>query len=260
MLKYTKSDTADFFAADGEKDMQLIGNSWDNVLEGEFSKSYFARLTEAVDEEYATKIVYPPKTEIYSAFKNVPYEAVKVVILGQDPYHGAGQANGMAFAVGKGVPLPPSLVNIFKEIEDDTGKAPKGSTLTGWAKQGVLLLNTVLTVRQGQPQSHAGYGWQQFTDAVISSLAKRETPMVFMLWGANAINKKPLIGTRHLILESVHPSPLSAYRGFFGCRHFSKANEYLRANGLTPIDWSYVDDIADELSPYYGGNGKIFRA
>lgn len=243
-----------------EKNMQLIGNSWDDVLEGEYQKSYFSRLNEAVDEEYATKIVYPPKTEIYSAFKNVPYEAVKVVILGQDPYHGAGQANGMAFAVGKGVPLPPSLVNIFKEIENDTGKAPKGSTLTGWAKQGVLLLNTVLTVRQSQPQSHAGYGWQQFTDAVIASLAKRETPMVFMLWGSNAINKKPLIGTRHLILESVHPSPLSAYRGFFGCKHFSKANEYLKANGLTPIDWSYVDDITDGLSGYYGGSGKIFRA
>ena len=166
----------------------------------------------------------------------------------------------MAFAVGKGVQLPPSLVNIFKEIESDTGLKPHGSTLTGWAKQGVLLLNTVLTVRSGEPQSHAGLGWQRFTDAVISSLSGREKPMVFMLWGANAINKKPLIGTPHLILESVHPSPLSAYRGFFGCKHFSKANEFLKENGMTPIDWAYVDDRSDELSEYYAGASRIKRA
>ena len=154
--------------------MQVIGNSWDEILEKEYEKPYFSQLTEAVEREYAEKTVYPPKPEIYSAFKTVPYDDVKVVILGQDPYHGAGQANGMAFAVGKGVQLPPSLVNIFKEIESDTGEKPRGSTLTGWAKQGVLLLNTVLTVRSGEPQSHSGLGWQRFTDAVISSLSARE--------------------------------------------------------------------------------------
>lgn len=240
--------------------MQVIGNSWDEVLEKEYEKPYFAELTSAVDKEYAKKTVYPPKPEIYSAFKSVPYDDVKVVILGQDPYHGAGQANGMAFAVGKGVPLPPSLVNIFKEIESDTGVKPQGSTLTGWAKQGVLLLNTVLTVRSGEPQSHSGLGWQRFTDAVISSLSAREKPMVFMLWGANAVNKKPLIGMSHLILESVHPSPLSAYRGFFGCKHFSKANAFLTEHGMMPVDWAYVDDRSDELSDYYKGNGRIIRA
>lgn len=240
--------------------MDYIGNSWDGILKEEFEKPYFSKLSELIEDEYKTHIVYPPQTEIYSAFKRVSYENVRVVILGQDPYHGAGQANGMAFAVGKGVQIPPSLVNIFKEIESDVGVIPKGSTLTGWAAQGVLLLNTVLTVRQGQPQSHAGYGWQQFTDAVIKQLAKREKPMVFMLWGANAINKKPLIGKKHLILESVHPSPLSAYRGFFGCKHFSKANEFLTANGLAPIDWGYVDDISDSLAGYYGGEKRIFRA
>ena len=166
----------------------------------------------------------------------------------------------MAFAVGKGVPLPPSLVNIFKEIEDDIGSVPKGSTLTGWAKQGVLLLNTVLTVRQGQPRSHENLGWQQFTDAVVMQLSKREKPMVFMLWGSNALSKKPLVAPQHLVLESVHPSPLSAYRGFFGCKHFSKANEFLKANGITPVDWTYVDDLGDSLASYYAGTKKIFRA
>ncbi len=240
--------------------MQVIGNSWDGVLQNEYAKAYFQKLNELVEQEYSHNIVYPPKTEIYSAFKNVPYEEVKVVILGQDPYHGAGQANGMAFAVGKGVPLPPSLVNIFKEIEDDIGSVPKGSTLTGWAKQGVLLLNTVLTVRQGQPRSHENLGWQQFTDAVVMQLSKREKPMVFMLWGSNALSKKPLVAPQHLVLESVHPSPLSAYRGFFGCKHFSKANEFLKANGITPVDWTYVDDLGDSLASYYAGTKKIFRA
>ena len=240
--------------------MEVIGNSWDGVLSEEFGKEYFAELMKKVDAEYASTTVYPPKTQIYSAFARVPYEDVKVVIIGQDPYHGPGQANGMAFAVGKGVDLPPSLVNIYKEIESDTGVAPKGSTLTGWAKQGVLLLNTVLTVRRGSPQSHSDFGWQRFTDAVIKSLAARETPMVFLLWGANALAKKPLIGTRHLVLESVHPSPLSAYRGFFGCKHFTKANEFLKVNGLVPIDWAYVDDVTENLSAYYGGAQRIHRA
>lgn len=237
--------------------MGEIGNSWDEVLGKEYEKEYFLRLKEAVKREYAEHEVFPPMPEIYSAFKGVPYEAVKVVILGQDPYHGPGQANGMAFAVGRGVDLPPSLINIFREIKDDTGAEPRGSTLTGWAKQGVLLLNTVLTVRAHSPQSHRDLGWQTFTDAVIAALSRREKPMVFMLWGANALGKKQLIAPRHLVLESVHPSPLSAYRGFFGCKHFSKANAFLEAHGMTPIDWAYVDDVA--AGGYYGGSGRIFR-
>lgn len=197
-------------------------------MQGEYGKDYFTRLMAAVDEEYARGTVYPPRPLVYSAMARVPYEKVRVVILGQDPYHGEGQANGMAFAVGKGVPLPPSLVNIFKEIESETGVLPDGSTLTGWASQGVLLLNTVLTVREHTPQSHADLGWQTFTDAVIESLARREEPMVFMLWGANALRKKSLIPPRHLILESVHPSPLSAYRGFFRLRTFRQSQRLPR--------------------------------
>lgn len=239
--------------------MEVIGNSWDEVLNEEYSKPYFVKLTERVDGEYAAGKVFPPKPEIYSAFKSVPYDEVKVVILGQDPYHGDGQANGMAFAVGKGVELPPSLVNIFKEIRDDVGVTPNGSTLVGWAKQGVLLLNTVLTVRAHEPQSHGELGWQVFTDAVITSLARREKPMVFMLWGSKALAKKQLIPPRHLVLESAHPSPLSAYRGFFGCRHFSKANEFLRSKGMTPIDWSLADDPLEGIADYYGGSAHIFR-
>ena len=217
--------------------MTVIGNDWDEILQGEYGKDYFTRLMAAVDEEYARGTVYPPRPLVYSAMARVPYEKVRVVILGQDPYHGEGQANGMAFAVGKGVPLPPSLVNIFKEIESETGVLPDGSTLTGWASQGVLLLNTVLTVREHTPQSHADLGWQTFTDAVIESLARREEPMVFML-------------------ESVHPSPLSAYRGFFGCGHFVKANDFLVSRALPPIDWAYADD---DKADYYSDNGKIER-
>ena len=203
--------------------MQVIGNSWDEILEKEYEKPYFSQLTEAVEREYAEKTVYPPKPEIYSAFKTVPYDDVKVVILGQDPYHGAGQANGMAFAVGKGVPLPPSLVNIFKEIESDTGEKPRGSTLTGWAKQGVLLLNTVLTVRSGEPQSHSGLGWQRSTDAVFSSRSARDKTLDFQLWGANATNNNPLTGTPYLNHQSEHASPWAASRGVCGCHHFSKS-------------------------------------
>lgn len=237
--------------------MQYIGNGWDDLLMREFSAPYFLALMQKVDVEYSSFNVYPPKKDVFSAMKTVDYKDVKVVIIGQDPYHGAGQANGMAFAVNKGVALPPSLVNIFKEIESEYGVAPKGSTLTGWAKQGVLLLNTVLTVRESQPQSHASYGWQQFTDAVIECCNNREEPMVFMLWGANAISKKRLISGKHLVLESVHPSPLSAYRGFFGCNHFVKANEFLEANGLHAVDWLNVD--ADEGGSAYYGPGKIIR-
>lgn len=236
--------------------MTVIGNEWDEILGDEYGKEYFARLTAAVDAEYASSEVYPPRPLVYSAMARVKYDDVRVVILGQDPYHGEGQANGMAFAVGKGVPLPPSLVNIFKEIESETGVAPKGGTLTGWAKQGVLLLNTVLTVRKGAPQSHSGLGWQEFTDAVIKSLGKREEPLVFMLWGANALKKRSLVPSRHLVLESVHPSPLSAYRGFFGCGHFTKANEFLVSRGLPAIDWAYTDD---EGGARYYESGEIRR-
>ncbi len=235
--------------------MDYVGNDWDNVLADEFGARYFSELMKKVDNEYATKKVYPPKNEIFSAMKAVDYEDLKVVIIGQDPYHGEGQANGMAFAVNKGVALPPSLVNIFKEIEDEYGEAPIGSTLKGWANQGVLLLNTVLTVREAEPQSHSSYGWQQFTDAVIKACSKREKPMVFILWGANAIAKKRLIGDRHLVLESVHPSPLSAYRGFFGCGHFRKANEFLERNGIETVDWLCIDAQEER----YYGNGKIIK-
>ncbi len=238
--------------------MSIICDGWDNVMKEEFDKEYFAELNRRVDEEYATKVVYPPRTHIYSAFRHVAYDDVKVVILGQDPYHGAGQANGMAFAVGKGIETPPSLVNIFKEIESDTGMRPNGSTLVGWAKQGVLLLNTVLTVRAATPQSHSAFGWQQFTDAVIAQLAARKKPMVFMLWGANAHNKAKLIPAHHLVLKSPHPSPLSSYRGFFGCKHFSQANEFLKANGMGSINWAQADEMSGEAD-YYAGAEKIHR-
>lgn len=235
--------------------MNYTGNGWDEILSGEFNAPYFKALMEKVNAEYATKTVYPPKDEIFAAMKTVDYDKVKVVIIGQDPYHGAGQANGMAFSVNKGVPLPPSLQNIFKEIKDEYGASPDGGTLIGWAKQGVLLLNTVLTVREASPQSHSAYGWQQFTDAVIEACNKRDKPMVFLLWGSNAIAKKKFISAPHLILESAHPSPLSAYRGFFGCGHFRKANEFLVANGQQPIDWLKSDDADDR----YYGSGTITR-
>ncbi len=235
--------------------MNYTGNGWDEILSGEFNAPYFKALMEKVNAEYATKTVYPPKDEIFAAMKTVDYDKVKVVIIGQDPYHGAGQANGMAFSVNKGVPLPPSLQNIFKEIKDEYGASPDGGTLVGWAKQGVLLLNTVLTVREASPQSHSAYGWQQFTDAVIEACNKRDKPMVFLLWGSNAIAKKKFISAPHLILESAHPSPLSAYRGFFGCGHFRKANEFLVANGQQPIDWLKADDADDR----YYGSGTITR-
>ena len=235
--------------------MNYTGNGWDEILSGEFNAPYFKALMEKVNAEYATGTVYPPKDEIFAAMKTVDYDKVKAVIIGQDPYHGAGQANGMAFSVNKGVPLPPSLQNIFKEIQNEYGASPDGGTLIGWAKQGVLLLNTVLTVREASPQSHSAYGWQQFTDAVIEACNKRSKPMVFLLWGSNAIAKKKFISAPHLVLESAHPSPLSAYRGFFGCGHFRKANQVLVANGQHPIDWLKADDDDDS----YYGSGTITR-
>lgn len=236
--------------------MNKIGNSWDEILRDEFNAEYYAELTKKVEGEYNSATVYPPYDLIFRALKMVDYNEVKVVILGQDPYHGEGQANGIAFAVNKGIPLPPSLVNIYKEIESDIGvKMPRSGTLLGWEEQGVLLLNATLTVRQGQPQSHSQFGWQRFTDAVTVALSKRPKPLVFILWGAGAGAKKSLIEPRHLVLTSPHPSPLSASRGFFGCKHFSKTNEFLESNGFSPIDWANVDG---GLASYYGG-GKIIR-
>ena len=236
--------------------MDKIGNKWDEILKREFESPYFAQLKEKVDEEYDKHTVFPPYDLIFRALKMTDYDDVKVVILGQDPYHGDGQANGIAFAVNEGIPLPPSLINIYKEIESDIGvKMPNIGTLIGWEEQGVLLLNATLTVRKATPQSHSQLGWQRFTDAVTKAIAEREKPVAFILWGAGAGAKKSLIPARHLVLMSPHPSPLSASRGFFGCKHFSKANEFLTEHGMTPIDWGNVEG---GIAKYYNG-GKIYR-
>ena len=219
--------------------MVNIGNDWDEVLRGEFEKEYYLKLREFLKQEYFTRKIFPDMYDIFNALKYTPYNNVKAVIIGQDPYHGEGQAHGLCFSVREGIEKPPSLKNIFKELHDDTGfTEPENGTLTKWAEDGVLLLNAVLTVREGQANSHQGKGWEIFTDAVISHLNKREKPMVFILWGRNARNKKTLItNPAHKILEAAHPSPLSAYNGFFGCRHFSKTNEFLKANGIEEINW-----------------------
>lgn len=220
--------------------MVKIGNDWDEILKGEFDKEYYQNIHAFLKEEYKTHTIYPNMFDIFNALKYTPYESVKVVIIGQDPYHGPNQAHGLCFSVQDNIKPPPSLVNIFKEINSDLGiEIPKSGNLTKWAKEGVLLLNNVLTVRAGSPNSHKGKGWEQFTDCIIKKLNMRESPLVFLLWGSNARSKASLITNKnHLILESVHPSPLSAYGGFFGCRHFSKTNEFLKQNGQTPIDWS----------------------
>lgn len=215
-------------------------NGWDELFLEEFNKPYFKNLKNFLLQEYATRTVYPPKSLILNAFDQTPYDKVKVVILGQDPYYNPGQAMGMSFSVNKGVAVPKSLQNMFKEIADDIGRpsAIEGGDLTPWARQGVLLLNTVLTVVAGQPNSHKGVGWETFTDAVINKLNSRNTPTVFFLWGRNALDKRALItNPTHLVLTAAHPSPLSAFNGFFGCRHFSKTNEFLRKNGLEEIVW-----------------------
>ena len=193
--------------------------------------------------EYATHTIYPPKDDLFRAFHETPLADVKVVILGQDPYHNVGQAMGMSFSVRRGIEVPPSLVNIYKEIHDDIGCAiPSHGDLTHWARQGVFLLNTVLTVRAHQANSHAGIGWEEFTDAVLRALDAQGRPIVYLLWGAPARKKKAMLqGSSQLILEAPHPSPLSAYRGFFGCRHFSKANAFLKDHGIEPIDWAITD-------------------
>lgn len=219
--------------------MVHTGNDWDNILAPLLNSELYTKIRAFLKEEYSSRIIYPPMNDIFNAFKYTAYRDVKAVILGQDPYHNEGQAHGLCFSVKEGVAIPPSLVNIFKEQKTDLGiTQPKSGCLTKWAKEGVLLLNTTLTVRQGIANSHSGCGWQAFTDEVIKLLNIREDPMVFLLWGANARSKTKYIdGSRHLILESVHPSPLSAFGGFFGCRHFSKTNEFLISHGKTPVDW-----------------------
>lgn len=217
-----------------------IENSWKSVLRDEFDKDYFVRLTEFVREEYRTaEAVFPPGNKIFAAFDATPFAEVKVVILGQDPYHNYGQANGLCFSVGDSVQMPPSLVNIFKEVNSDTGAPiPTSGDLTRWARQGVLLLNATLTVRAHQAASHQGRGWEQFTDAAVAALSARRENLVFLLWGNYAKRKGAVIDrSKHLVLESAHPSPLSAYHGFFGNHHFSRANAYLVEHGKAPVVW-----------------------
>ena len=223
--------------------MPPITNDWQQPLEVEFKKPYYKDLYKKVLEEYRSRQIFPNPDDIFNAFHLTPLKDVKVVILGQDPYHNDGQAHGLCFSVKPDVEVPPSLVNIYKELQDDLGcRIPNNGYLVKWAKQGVLMLNTLLTVRAHQAFSHKGIGWEQFTDAAIEALARQDRPMVFILWGRPAQSKKPMIyNSKHLILESAHPSPLSAYRGFFGSRPFSRTNEYLKENGLAPIDWQIED-------------------
>ncbi|MBQ1464083.1 MAG: uracil-DNA glycosylase [Ruminococcus sp.] len=221
--------------------MVNFGNEWDEILKDEFVKDYYLQLRKTLIQEYRTQRIFPGMYDIYNAMKLTSYSDVRCVIIGQDPYHGEGQAHGLSFSVKKGIAPPPSLVNIFKEIRDDVGidNLGKHGELTKWAQEGVLLLNSVLTVRANQARSHHGIGWEQFTTDVIRVLNEREKPMVFMLWGGDAKQKAQFItNPNHLILRAAHPSPLSAYNGFFGCRHFSKANQFLNDRGLGVIDWS----------------------
>ena len=220
--------------------MVHLGNEWDEILREEFESDYYRRIRAILKKEYAEYEIYPPKEDIFNALRYTSYSDVKAVLLGQDPYHGPGQAHGLCFSVRPGVEPPPSLKNIFRELETDMGlEPPTSGCLTPWAQEGVLLLNTTLTVRRGQANSHKNLGWTQFTDAVIRKLNDRTQPIVFLLWGGNARSKRELItNPQHLVLETVHPSPLSAYNGFFGCRHFSQCTEFLMKNGVAPIDWT----------------------
>lgn len=219
--------------------MVQFGNNWDDILAEEFKQEYYLKLREFLKNEYSHYTIYPSMYDIFNAFKSTDYNDVKAVILGQDPYHEPGQAHGMAFSVKPGVPTPPSLQNMYKELQDSMGcYIPNNGYLVKWAQQGVLLLNTTLTVRSGQANSHSQAGWQIFTDNVIKKLNERKDPVIFILWGANARRKTEFIDkTMHYILEAPHPSPLSAYRGFFGCNHFAKTNEILQKLGKSPIDW-----------------------
>ncbi|MEY3902262.1 MAG: hypothetical protein RL189_1568 [Pseudomonadota bacterium] len=226
---------------------ESLAQGWQAVLGGVFSSPELQKLKAFLAREWSSSaVVYPSREDIFRALRLVDYSNVRVVILGQDPYHGADQANGLAFAVHRGIKLPPSLKNIFKEIASDLcTQIPHGSTLEGWAAQGVLLLNTVLTVRAGEAFSHRGQGWEVFTEEVVSALNQRSEPVVFILWGAPAHKKEALItNPRHFVLKAAHPSPLSAHRGFFGCAHFSKTNKFLSAQGLTPVDWLMTDTSA----------------
>ena len=220
--------------------MVQIGNEWDEILKDEFQSDYYAQIRETLKQEYASHEIYPPMQDIFNALRYTSYSDVKAVLLGQDPYHGPGQAHGLCFSVRPAVAPPTSLQNIFKELQSVMGlPAPHSGCLIPWAKEGVLMLNTTLTVRRGQANSHSKIGWTKFTDAIIQKLNDHEQPIVFLLWGSNARSKKALItNPNHLILETVHPSPLSAHQGFFGSRHFSQCNEFLMAHGIAPIDWT----------------------
>ena len=219
--------------------MVKLNNSWDALLADEFKKDYYLQLRQFLKAEYSSRVIYPDMYSIFNALRYTAYEDVKVVIIGQDPYHEVGQAHGLAFSVQPGVKTPPSLQNIYKELSDDLGLSiPDNGCLTKWAKQGVLLLNTVLTVRAHQANSHAGIGWETFTDAVIRAVEAQDRPVVFLLWGSHAGKKASMIhNPKHLVLKAPHPSPLSAYRGFFGCKHFSTCNAFLEEQGVSPIDW-----------------------
>ena len=222
--------------------MAGLTGGWERALKEEFHKDYYKKLYSFVKSEYQSHIVYPPADKLFTALHLTPLESVRAVILGQDPYHEPGQAMGMSFSVPEGVEIPPSLKNIYKEIHEDVGeKIPDTGDLTKWAEQGVLLLNAVLTVREHEANSHKGKGWEKFTDAIIKAVDKEDRPIVFLLWGRNARDKRDIItNPGHLVLEAAHPSPLSAYNGFFGCRHFSKCNSFLRENGADEIDWGIV--------------------
>jgi uracil-DNA glycosylase len=222
----------------------MFGNDWDEILQDEMQKPYFLELMASLENEYKEHTVYPPKELLFTALKLTPYSATRVVILGQDPYHGAGQAHGLSFSVNPGVRIPPSLRNIYTELNEDIGvPIPNHGSLMGWAEQGVLMLNSVLTVREGEPNSHKGLGWETFTDTIMKKLNERSTPMVFILWGSHSQKKGAFIDQgRHEVIQSPHPSPLSSYRGFFGSRPFSKVNLFLDSKGMKGIDW-FISDL-----------------
>ncbi len=226
--------------------MPPITNDWAIKLKPEYSKEYYKRLFKFIGEEYGSRTIYPPGDDIFNAFHLTPLEKVKVVIIGQDPYHEPGQAHGLSFSVKPGIDIPPSLQNIYKELHDEMGcYIPDNGYLVKWAEQGVLLLNAVLTVRAHAAASHRGKGWEEFTDAAIRIVNEEDRPIVFLLWGSFARSKKAMLtNPKHLVLEAPHPSPLSSYRGFFGCGHFKKANEFLEQNGIEPIDWQ-IENLGD---------------